>query len=70
MNFTQLNPSIPMNCPKGSGYAIGVIDYSQEHDLIWIIAIDSSGEIWAYPNKDVRMLKNITMNRNINLPTL
>lgn len=63
MSFTQLNPTIPMECPKGAGHAIGVIDYSQEHHLIWIIALDKSGEIWGYPNPLVRMQTNFSIQR-------
>jgi hypothetical protein len=59
----QLNPTIPMTCSKGHGYAIALIDYSQEHHLHWVIAIDSTGEIWTLPNTDVRMQKNISMGR-------
>lgn len=59
----QLNPTIPMICPMGEGYAIAVIDYSQEHNLMWVIAINDTGEIWTYSNPDVRMIKNITMGR-------
>lgn len=66
MTILQLNPQIPMNCPKGEGYAIALIDYSQEHDLLWIIAINDTGEIWTVSNKYVRMLKNITLERLIN----
>ena len=62
MSLTQLNPMIPMSCPKGEGYAIAMIDYSQEHDIIYVIALDN-GEIWSYPNREVRMLKNVTMGR-------
>jgi hypothetical protein len=61
----QLNPAIPMSCPKGDGYAILLIDYSQEHDLYWTIAITETGELWTYSNRDVRMQKNITMGRLI-----
>lgn len=61
--ITQLNPPIPMWCDKGNGYAIAVIDYSQEHHLIWVIAIDETGEIWAVPNPGVRLQKNFTMSR-------
>lgn len=61
--FTQLNPTIPVWCPKGKGFAIGVIDYSQEHNLIFVIAVDETGEIWSYSNKYVRMQGNITMER-------
>lgn len=59
----QLNPSIPMETPKGSGYAIAVLDYSEEHHLFWVCAIDATGEIWTFPNPKVRLQKNITMGR-------
>lgn len=61
----QLNPMIPVVCPKGQGYAFVMIDYSQEHDLHFVIAINDTGEIWTYPNKEVRMQKNISLGRNI-----
>jgi len=62
--FTQLNPPIPLHVlGKGSGHAIGMIDYGQEHNLIWVTALDTSGEIWCAPNPSVRMLKNWTMGR-------
>jgi hypothetical protein len=62
MTILQLNPSIPMSCPKGDGYAIAMIDYSQEHDILWVIGLDN-GEIWTYPNSEVRMVKNISLGR-------
>jgi hypothetical protein len=62
--FTQLNPPIPLHVlGKGNGHAIGMIDYGQEHNLIWVTALDTSGEIWCAPNPEVRMLKNWTMGR-------
>ena len=59
----QLDPPIPMSCPKGEGLAIFLTDYGCEYNLIWTIAIDATGEIWSYQNPKVRMLKNITMER-------
>ena len=62
--FTQLNPTIPLHVlGKGDGYAIGMIDYGQEHNLIWVTALDESGEIWCAPNHKVRLGKNWTMGR-------
>lgn len=62
--FTQLNPPIPLHVlGKGDGYAFGMIDYGQEHNLIWVTAIDATGEIWCAPNPKVRMQKNWTMGR-------
>ena len=43
--FTQLNPPIPLHVlGKGDGYALAVIDYGQEHNLIWVTAIDDTGD--------------------------
>lgn len=59
----QLNPALPMKTPKGSGWAHFVIDYSQEHDLMWVVFLDSTGECWTFSNKDVRMDKNYSLGR-------
>jgi hypothetical protein len=65
--FTQLNPTIPLHVlGKGDGYAIGLIDYGQEHNLIWVTAINGSGEIWCAPNAKVRLGQNWTMGRDEN----
>jgi hypothetical protein len=62
----QLNPPIPMTViGKGDGYAIAMIDYGPEYHLMWIVAIDSTGELWTMPNPQVRMQKNITLGRII-----
>ena len=45
------------------GYAFAVIDYGQEHNLIWVTAINDTGEIWCAPNPRVRMQANWTMGR-------
>jgi hypothetical protein len=63
MTILQLNPPIPMSTPKGNGEAWLVVDYGAEHHLLWTIAIDATGEIWTYPNPEVRALTNITMGR-------
>ena len=64
--LTQLNPTIPVNViDKGAGFAIAVIDYGQEHNLIWVTAITGTGEIWCAPNPKVRMDTNWTMGRSL-----
>ena len=57
----QLDPTIPMMTPKGSGYALFVVDYSQEHHLMWVVALDDGGEIWMFENPDVRVQSNFTL---------
>lgn len=65
--FTQLEPAIPLHVlGKGDGYAFAVIDYGQEHNLIWVTSINDTGEIWCAPNPRVRMQKNWTMGRKDN----
>lgn len=60
----QLNPMLPVYVlDKGTGYAFAMIDYSQEHDLYFVVAFDSTGEIWTVNNKQVRFQFNQTLNR-------
>lgn len=65
MTILQLNPSIPLKTPKGAGKAILVIDYGEEHHLLFTVIIDATGEIWTFENPQVRGLNNYTMNRMI-----
>ena len=65
--FTQLDPPLPLTVlDKGDGYAVAVIDYGQEFDLLWVVAMNDSGEIWCAPNPKVRMQQNWSMGRKEN----
>ena len=66
MKMLQLNPTIPVWVDGKEGHAIGWMDYSQEHHLLWIVAFDDTGEVWAIPNPRVRLQKNYSMGRMIN----
>ncbi|MCR2833394.1 hypothetical protein [Parerythrobacter lacustris] len=66
--FTQLQTPMPLHVlGRGNGLAIAVIDYGPEHNLIWVTAIDATGEIWCAPNPEVRMQKNWTLGRGESL---
>jgi hypothetical protein len=64
--IVQLNPMIPIfrASDKMEGYAFLVIDYSQEHNLLFTCAMDN-GEIWTLSNKEIRFCKNISLDRNV-----
>lgn len=59
----QLDPPLPLVTPKGSGWAHLVIDYGQEHDLLWVVFLNDGGQCWTFRNPDVRMEPNVTMGR-------
>lgn len=64
MSFTQLSTPLPVAVEgKGKGLAFAVIDYGPEHNLIWVTALDDTGEVWCAPNPLVRMRANWTMGR-------
>jgi hypothetical protein len=60
----QLDPMIPIFSIEHNmeGYAFLVIDYSQEHDLLFTCALDN-GEIWTINNKDLRFCWNRSLDR-------
>lgn len=59
----QLNPPLPLNTPKGEGFAHFLLDYGPESDLYWTVFITETGEIWTFANREVRASKNITLGR-------
>jgi hypothetical protein len=64
MSFTQLTSPIPVDViGKGKGMAFAVIDDGPEHNLIWVSALDASGEIWCAPNTSVRLRENWPLGR-------
>ena len=66
MAFTQLSPTLPVTVEdKGKGVAFAVIDYGEEQNLIWVVALDDSGEIWCSPNPKVRVRSNWTLGRTV-----
>ena len=64
--IVQLNPMLPIFRVSNQmeGYAFLVIDYSQEHNLLFTCAMDN-GEIWTLSNQEIRFSKNISLNRKI-----
>lgn len=63
MAIKQLNPTLPLDTPKGPGQALFVIDYGPEHHLLFTVAIDETREIWTFNNTQVKAQKNVTMGR-------
>ena len=62
--LTQLQTPLPVHViDKGAGLAFAVIDYGIEHNLVWVTALDESGEIWCAPNPKVRVAENWTLGR-------
>lgn len=59
----QLNPPLHMHTPKGPGIAQFLIDYGMENDLLWVIALDDGGQIWCFPNWEVRLYQNESVGR-------
>ena len=46
------------------GYAFLVIDYSQEHYILFVCAMDN-GDIWALNNKELSMQSNLSLGRQL-----
>jgi hypothetical protein len=61
--LTQLNPPLPLETSKGSGWAHFLIDYGTETQLMWVVFMDEDGACWTVPNAEVRMSYNWSMGR-------
>ena len=61
----QLDPTIPLDTPNGPAKAHFLIDYGQEHHLLWVCFQNDTGECWTWPNTKVKLQKNISMDQRI-----
>jgi hypothetical protein len=57
--MTQLDPPLPMETPKGGGWAHFLID----NGVLWVVFMDADGAGWTVPNAKVRMSFNWTIGR-------
>ena len=56
MPFTQLTPPLPVEVTgKGKGMAFAVIEDGPENELVWVSALDATGEIYRAASPQVRM---------------
>ena len=60
--IVQLDPPLWLVTPKGEGLAHFLEAQSLEQSLYWVV-FQESGEIWRWPNEQVRAAKNITLER-------
>lgn len=58
----QLNPPLPLQTPRGEGWAHLATWNSLEHSIYWTVFLDD-GSIWTFRNEEVRACKNTTAER-------
>lgn len=64
--LTQLKPVLPVTIEgKGKGLCFAIIDYGEEHNLLFVTALDDTGEIWTAPAPLVRVRRNWSMGRTL-----
>jgi hypothetical protein len=61
--IVQLNPTIPVFTPRGPGHCVAWIDYSQDHNTLWKVMLDDGGEVWDFPQSDIRGVENFSLGR-------
>ena len=54
---------VDVNTPKGDGVIWLVTDYGHETDTIYTIIINSTGELWQFCHRDIKVKSNITFKR-------
>jgi hypothetical protein len=59
----ELKAPLPLETPKGPGFAYFLIDYGMDHDLLWVCFIDATRECWTFRNGEIRAVVNISVGR-------
>lgn len=60
----QLNPTIYVSTPLGSGQAIFLIDYGMHQNTCWVVALSDNGVIKHFDSNDVIFEQNYTYHIN------
>lgn len=61
----ELINRVEVNTPKGPGVIWYIMDYGHETDTVYTVIINSTGELWQFTHKDIRVKNNITFGREI-----
>lgn len=56
----QLNPTIPVDTKLGKGRALIVIDYGQDFNTCWVVALDKGGVIKHFDSNQITLQENFT----------
>lgn len=60
----QLDPTILVSTPLGSGHAIFVIDYGMHQNTCWVVALEKNGVVKHFDSNDVIIKTNYTYHIN------
>lgn len=63
MIIYEFTNRIEVTTPKGDGIILYLIDYGHESNTIYTIIIDSTGELWQFTHRDIKVKSNITFGR-------
>ena len=63
MLIHEFSNRVEVSTPKGDGVIFYMIDYGHETDSIYTIIINSSGELWQFSHRDIKVKPNITFRR-------
>jgi len=61
----QLNPSILVETPLGTGQALFIIDYGMHQNTCWVVALVKTGSIKHFDCNDVVLSTNYTYGVNL-----
>lgn len=61
----QLNPSILVETPLGTGQAMLIIDYGMHQNSCWVVALQENGVIKHFDCNDVILSTNYTYGMNL-----
>ncbi len=59
----ELRQELWLETPKGKATALLVHDSGQEAPLYFTVIVRDSGEIWCFPQSQIRVCDNVTLGR-------
>lgn len=61
----QLNPTIMVETPLGTGHALFVIDYGMHQNTCWVVVLKDNGMVKHFDCNDIILSTNYTYGLNL-----
>lgn len=61
MSIIQLNPQIQVHTPLGNGWCYLILDYDLQINTIWVVRLDSDGQVRHFDANDIKISGNPMM---------
>lgn len=60
--------ALEVDTPRGRGRVWAVTQFGPQTEIVLLVILDGSGELWEFTPREIRATKNLTLGRDLSAP--